>query len=235
MSSKNLARKKSNNFKLFKVLKQKGVYICGVCRSAYLDERHALTCLKNCGSHDLDAHQVDKLELVGRKREPAIKKFAKEQSFRCKYCKRTYESKDEATACASACKPLFAGKHRDFLAFRDIHLSNEPLADALKLKGFQCGRCNSFYHSQDEAKACFNGHAIAALTEQRETMQVVSDPIVEDDALNAELVDLDFDFHDSDSFVEYPEKKVKLHQCPVCKEEYDSEEDQAQCYATHFD
>ena len=67
MSNQVVANKKPSNFKLFKVLKQNGYYLCGVCRSVHKEEMHALRCLKNCGSDDLSAHQIDRLHIVGKK------------------------------------------------------------------------------------------------------------------------------------------------------------------------
>lgn len=235
MSNQVVTKKKPSDFKLFKVLKQNGYYLCGVCRSVHKEETHALTCLKNCGSDDLSAHQIDRLHLVGKK--PKIRLKAKPQSatYRCKYCKRTYENKDDALECAASCKPLFARKHRDFLAFRQVHLSavGQGNKEAQEQSTTKCSRCNSQFPTEAEAKACFNSHAIKAL--RKEIKKDETNKEEELILLDLESIDADFDFQDSDSFVETASKAKAIHKCPVCKQEYDSEEDLSQCYSTHFD
>ncbi len=238
MSNQVRAKKKSNNFKLFKIIKQNGYFICGVCRRNHKIEREALTCLKNCGSDDLSSYQIDQLHVVGKK--PKIRLKAKPQctSYRCKYCKRTYEGKGDALECAASCKPLFAGKHRDFLEFRNFYVSaSESAISAHKTSEdgspTKCSRCNTEYSSEAEAKTCFNEHAIAAL--KNDVKKDETDKQEESILLDLESIDTDFDFHDSDSFVETASKAKTVHKCPVCKQEYDSEEDLSQCYSTHFD
>ena len=97
----------------------------------------------------------------------------------------------------------------------------------------KCSRCNTQFQTQAQAKACFNSHAIKALQEEIKKEEVNKEE--ELILLDLESIDTEFDFHDSDSFVETPSKPKAIHKCPVCKQEYDSEEDLSQCYSTHFD
>ena len=48
-------------------------------------ESNALTCLKNCGSNDLSAHQIDKLHIVGKKPKIRLKPKPQASTYRCKY------------------------------------------------------------------------------------------------------------------------------------------------------
>ena len=80
------------------------------------------------------------------------------------------------------------------------------------------------------AKVCFNSHAIKAL--QKKKKEGEEEELI---LLDLESIDTEFDFHDTDSFVETASKPKAIHKCPVCKQEYDSEEDLSQCYSTHFD
>ena len=77
-------RKKLSNFKLFKVLKQNGYFLCGVCRRMHKHEEEVLSCLQSCVSHHVSTHQVDAIKRKLKAVEP--------ESYRCKYCKRNYKN-----------------------------------------------------------------------------------------------------------------------------------------------
>ena len=242
MAKQAVMRQRKQGFKLFKVLKQKGFYICGVCRRAHKDEVSALGCLKSCVSSDLSAHSVDQLQKV--KASSNLHPI----QFRCKFCKRKYHSNDLADACASNCKSVFSGKHQRFTAFREGILSGDIgggpnkglVKSGVESKGNinKCTRCSSIYSSFSQAKACYDGHALKALTDSiahDDKIKPSNKPVHVGEGITDEA-DLNFDFHDDDHYLdEQLAEAPKVHVCPVCKEEYETEEGQSQCYATHFD
>ena len=96
----------------------------------------------------------------------------------------------------------------------------------------QCATCGSKYHTFDAAMSCYQSHNVIKLK------NTPAEPKIEEYSSidpSEEIDEENFDFHDSDSFVDEQSSPKQVFTCPVCKEEYSSEADQQQCYATHFD
>jgi hypothetical protein len=192
-------------------------------------EEEALSCLQSCVSHQVNTHQVDAVKKKLKAVEPEL--------FRCKYCKRNYKKKSEASSCAAKCKPKFTKKHNSFRDFRKgilegkgIILEDTPQGQIAPLH--QCATCGSKYHTSDAAMSCYQSHMVLKLKKpplEPNIAEFSSTDLLE------EIDEENFDFHDSDSFVDEQSSPKEMFTCPVCKEEYSSEADQQQCYATHFD
>ncbi|MCX6127987.1 MAG: hypothetical protein NTX25_02850, partial [Proteobacteria bacterium] len=89
----NRIQEKPKSSGIRRVMKQ-GLYcICGMCGKRYGSETQAEACLKTC----IELYMTQESVTEGKPKNSG-------SSYRCSYCKRTYEKINQAKECASVCK-----------------------------------------------------------------------------------------------------------------------------------
>ncbi len=106
-----------------RVIKQGSHFICGLCGTRYTQNAAAEACLRAC---------VAKLNPEG---VSSLSGEQKGQTFRCTYCKRTYEKFEEAKQCAVQCSATMKKKMEIETKAKTVQVSEDKLRTLAQLSG----------------------------------------------------------------------------------------------------